>query len=186
MIYVATDTGSYTVAVSRPICQMSTTLPLRVTQEDIRLRVTSATLCGGTGSAHLFAQTNEGTLFWYNAPTEGNLLATDSHFVTPALNSDQRFFVSVNEFSGTVPFTSLPERRQFFFNDQPEGLLSRPRAICARKGDPKRRKCGNRSANRPGGHHGSELQQPGDRFYYNPGEPGRRRIPAESIRAGCR
>jgi hypothetical protein len=123
VIYLAADTGSYTVSVSRPVCQVATSLPLQVSQESIRLEATSATVCGGSGSVDLFAQTSKGTIFWYDASTAGNLMATGNRFSTPTLSSERSFFVSVNEFSGTVAspdyqsaggFSSNTQRKVYF------------------------------------------------------------------------
>jgi hypothetical protein len=100
--YLATEAGEYTVMVSQPSCQMSLSLPLKISQEDIQLTVSSGTICGGSGSAELTAQTNQGTVVWYDAPVGGNLIATGSTYTTPTLTSDKSYYVGVNEFSGTL------------------------------------------------------------------------------------
>ncbi|MES2731844.1 MAG: S8 family serine peptidase [Bacteroidota bacterium] len=101
--YQATQPGSYTVRIGRLPCSVSISDSLVISHAAVDLVVANATICGGTGAAELTAQSNVGTVAWYDAPTGGDLQAIGNHFVTPVLNATKSYYATVNDFSAIVP-----------------------------------------------------------------------------------
>ncbi|MDX5417746.1 MAG: S8 family serine peptidase [Hymenobacteraceae bacterium] len=66
--------------------------------------VASATLCG-TGPTVLRA-TGNGTVFWYDAMTGGNLMATGNEATLSNMAADKTYYAAMNDFTGTVPSAS--------------------------------------------------------------------------------
>jgi gliding motility-associated-like protein len=62
--------------------------------------------CIGTGITLTASAAPSGTYQWYDAPIDGNLLATGNNFTTPALNSSTNYYVQVDN-GGCVSARSL-------------------------------------------------------------------------------
>lgn len=121
-IYVATEPGIYTVTVKVLPCGTATSEPFTLSKETPQLTAEGKTICGLSGTVRLTAQSSSGSMYWYDAPTDGNLLATGPAFTTPILTTSRQYYVSVNDFQGVVKtpdpedvgmFTSVNGRMYF-------------------------------------------------------------------------
>ncbi|MBC7922854.1 MAG: S8 family serine peptidase [Ferruginibacter sp.] len=99
--YLATEAGYYTVTARRFPCGVSISDTLAINRETPGAIASQANVCGGSGSAQLTAR-SKGSLFWYDAPVGGNLVAVGDRYVTPVLTADRSYYVAVNDYRGTV------------------------------------------------------------------------------------
>lgn len=90
---VLTRTTTYYVDNSMNGCTSSRT-PVTVTVNQIppAPTVPGITICAGS-TAVLTAVSPGGTYIWYDAPVNGNLLATDSRFTSPNLDTTKTYYV---------------------------------------------------------------------------------------------
>jgi hypothetical protein len=100
--YTATATGSYTVEFANTACGSLASLPVVITREAPVLNAADAVICNTTGSTQLQASSNFGTIFWYDAPTGGNLLGTGKTYTTPEITATTSYYAGLNDFSGSV------------------------------------------------------------------------------------
>ncbi len=126
--YTATSAGTYQVEVSRTPCDAKLSAELVVTAEDATLATHKGIICGTEGSTVLTAQANHGTVFWYDAPAGGNLLAVGNQFTTPLLNAPASYYAGINDYAGVLGsasnstgggFTNFSGGRMYFDADIP-------------------------------------------------------------------
>ncbi len=89
--YTATSSGSYSVGVTYQGCSIVTpaTVITVVTQQPSPV-TTSASRCG-PGNLLLLASSTD-SVFWYDAPTGGNLISIGDTLVTPALTQTTTYY----------------------------------------------------------------------------------------------
>ncbi len=128
--YNATTPGRYQVEVSGVTCETKTSQVFEITHADATLAVANTTvaICGNSGTAQLNATANNGTIFWYDAATGGNLVGTGNSFTTPVLTGNKSYFASINEYAGTLgsaskttggTFTNFNNGRMYFDAEMP-------------------------------------------------------------------
>jgi hypothetical protein len=105
--YTATAPGSYTVEFANVICGKVAAEPVTITQSAPEVTAANAVICNTSGSVTLAAASPYGNLFWYDAPTGGNLLATGPSLTTPVLTASTSYYVGLNDRSGTIGAPSL-------------------------------------------------------------------------------
>lgn len=89
----ATETGEYSVMITTN-CGSFQSAPIQVTVQDADLDPVQAIndyICQGE-TAQLGVNGAQGTIYWYDAPTDGNLLATTNTFETPVLTETTTYF----------------------------------------------------------------------------------------------
>ncbi|MCA6065602.1 fibronectin type III domain-containing protein [Chryseobacterium sp. RG1] len=65
------------------------------------LSTTGATICGASGSATISATTDAGAVItWYDAATNGNVLATGNSYTTPVISANTTYYVSTKSNGG--------------------------------------------------------------------------------------
>ncbi len=93
---VLTATTSYYVESSSASCTTPTRTAVTATinEQPVISSTTPASRCGD-GNVTLQATASIGTIYWYNAPTGGTLVATGGTFVTPILGGTTTYYVEV-------------------------------------------------------------------------------------------
>lgn len=81
-----------------PVLQISATTTIDV----VKLTGTTAAQHCGDGTVTLQAVSTGGMVYWYDAPTGGNLLATGSSFTTPLLSQTTTYYASAYPTSCTL------------------------------------------------------------------------------------
>jgi PKD repeat protein len=93
---VLNSTTTYYVESSSASCNTPTRTAVTATinEQPIITSITPASRCGD-GSVTLQASASIGTIYWYNAPTGGTLVATGGTFATPVLGGTTTYYVEV-------------------------------------------------------------------------------------------
>lgn len=93
---VLTSTTTYYVESSSASCTTvtRTAVTATVNEQPVITSTTPASRCGD-GSVTLQATASIGTIYWYNAPTGGTLVATGGTFATPVLGTTTIYYVEV-------------------------------------------------------------------------------------------
>ncbi|MBN8640265.1 MAG: T9SS type A sorting domain-containing protein [Flavobacteriales bacterium] len=92
---VLSSTTTYYVEAQNGDCISSrTAITASVNEQPILTSTTPASRCGD-GSVILQATASIGTIYWYNAPTGGTLVATGGTFTTPVLGTTTTYYVEV-------------------------------------------------------------------------------------------
>lgn len=92
---VLTSTTTYYVEAQNGDCISSrTAVTASVNEQPVITSSTPASRCGD-GSVTLQATASIGTIYWYNAPTGGTLVATGGTFTTPVLGTTTTYYVEV-------------------------------------------------------------------------------------------
>lgn len=92
---ILTSTTTYYVEAQNGDCISSrVAVTATVNEQPIITSTTPASRCGD-GNVTLFATASIGTIYWYNAPTGGTLLATGLSFNTPVLGGTTSYYVEV-------------------------------------------------------------------------------------------
>lgn len=92
---ILTSTTTYYVEAQNGDCVSSrTAITATVNEQPVLTSTTPASRCGD-GSVTLQATASIGTIYWYNAPTGGTLVATGGTFTTPVLGTTTTYYVEV-------------------------------------------------------------------------------------------
>ncbi|HLP65578.1 T9SS type A sorting domain-containing protein [Flavobacterium sp.] len=93
---ILTSTTTYYVESSSASCTTvtRTAVTATVNEQPVITSTTPASRCGD-GSVTLQATASIGTIYWYNAPTGGTLVATGGTFATPILGTTTTYYVEV-------------------------------------------------------------------------------------------
>jgi hypothetical protein len=105
--YTATAPGSYSVEFANVICGKVAAQPVTISQGTPEVTAANAVICNTSGSVTLEAASPYGNLFWYDAPTGGNLLATGPSLTTPVVTASTSYYVGLNDRSGAIGAPSL-------------------------------------------------------------------------------
>lgn len=102
---VLTQTTNYYAAASNSTCGSGPRVLVTATVYNTPsvTSVVSASRCGD-GQVTLQATSDYGTLYWYDAPTGGTLIATGSTYYTPILGTTTTYYVEA--INGTCPASS--------------------------------------------------------------------------------
>lgn len=93
----------YGGSVGDPILQIFASTSIYLPQI---ITTTDATLCE-SGSATITAIPSEGTVLWYDALSNGNLLETGSSFTTPTINTTTTYYATISV-NGCTSFNRTP------------------------------------------------------------------------------
>lgn len=93
---ILSSTTTYYVASSSAACTTPTRSAVTATinEQPVITSTTPASRCGD-GNVTLQASASIGTIYWYNAPTGGTLVATGGTFTTPVLGGTTTYYVEV-------------------------------------------------------------------------------------------
>ena len=102
---ILTQTTNYYAAANNSTCGSGPRILVTATIYDTPsvTNVVSASRCGD-GQVTLQATSDYGTLYWYDAPTGGTLIATGSTYYTPILGTTTTYYVEA--INGTCPASS--------------------------------------------------------------------------------
>ncbi len=91
----------YVEAVDGSCASVRTPVEVTVTNRPTVTSVTPASRCGD-GTVTLSATFSSGTINWYDAPVDGNLVGTGSNFTTPSLSATVSYYVEATNGSCTT------------------------------------------------------------------------------------
>lgn len=92
-----TSNTTYTVTVTDG-CATTTTASITITVDAPTVGSPTATPVCGSGTSTLSTTGSVGTIRWYDAPTNGNLIGTGTTVVSPTINSATTYYVNATNF----------------------------------------------------------------------------------------
>ncbi len=121
---IATDPGTYTLTI-HGACNDFTSQPVSLSQITSHIsNVMSAGTCEGNAIPIDLSASASGDVYWYDAATGGNLVATGTSFTTPAITNSTTYYVESRDtllgITGNVGKPDNTGAGQYFNGDQYE------------------------------------------------------------------